>query len=110
MKWALLEITLGVALVLGWASLMTFSVLQMTGVLEVETSTAGTITLALIPFALGLPLAPEMIERGARDFAPALIALIGAVLIWATTLPDLDRITDWATGTTDRLIEKGTKP
>lgn len=110
MKWALLEVTLGIACILGWASLMTFSVLRLTGVLEVETGTASAVTLALLPFALGFPLGADMIEKGMGELAPGLITLIGVALIWVTAFPILDRITDWVAGATDQLIEKGTKP
>lgn len=109
MKWALLEVALGVTCILGWASLMVFSALRLTGVLEVETGTADTVSLILLPFALGFPFATEMIERGARGLAPGLLNLIGAVLIGVLALPILDRFTDWVAGTTDQLIEKGAR-
>lgn len=110
MKWALLNVVAGVLCLIGWASLLVFSVLRLTGVLEVSPETEGAITLVLLPFALGFPVSAEMIERGARDLAPGAIALMGVALIWVLTLPLLDRLKDWAEGVVDRLIEKGTTP
>ena len=110
MKWALLSITVGVLCLIGWASLLVFSVLRLTGVLEVPPETEGAITLILLPFALGFPASAEMIERGARGLAPGAIVVRGAALIWVLTLPLLDHLRDWVEGVVDRLIEKGTTP
>lgn len=105
---ALLNLAVGILCALGWTSLMVFNLLFLSDALEVAPTTEKTITLALFPFALSFPLAPEMIGRGLRDLGPMLATLAWAALIWALTAPALNRITDWAVGITDRLL--GEKP
>lgn len=112
MRGALLNITLGVLCILGWAASLTFSILRLTGVLEIAPDTGGTIALALLPLALGFPLGVEMIERGMRDLAPGLTTLLAAafIFVFASTLPRWERITDWIAGATDRITERTSQP
>ena len=105
---ALLNLAVGVLCTLGWVPLMVFNLLFLTDALEVAPTTEKTITLSLFPFALSFPLAPEMIGRGLRELGPMLATLAWAASIWALTTPTLNRIADWAAGSTDRLL--GEKP